>query len=81
MPKIGPLLSLQEFVGAYYGFYLSEEEDRLNFLPSRRFCPLSWQPLRFSSDSAFKQLTLAVVDEQHRFGVDQRTALRKKDKA
>ena len=31
-----------------------------------------------SSDVAFANLTLVVIDEQHRFGVDQRTALRRK---
>ncbi len=31
-----------------------------------------------SDDVAFKRLTLAVIDEQHRFGVGQRTALRAK---
>jgi ATP-dependent DNA helicase RecG len=31
-----------------------------------------------SGDVAFKDLTLVVVDEQHRFGVDQRAALREK---
>jgi ATP-dependent DNA helicase RecG len=32
----------------------------------------------FQEDVAFKQLGLAIVDEQHRFGVHQRLALRKK---
>ena len=31
-----------------------------------------------SEDIAFRSLTLVVIDEQHRFGVDQRTALRRK---
>jgi len=34
----------------------------------------------FSSDIHFKKLVLAVIDEQHRFGVNQRTALVKKGK-
>ncbi|MGI6229300.1 MAG: ATP-dependent DNA helicase RecG [Tractidigestivibacter sp.] len=34
-----------------------------------------------SDDIAFKELTLVVIDEQHRFGVDQRAALRRKGAA
>lgn len=35
----------------------------------------------FSADVEFKQLGLAVTDEQHRFGVEQRNALRRKGAA
>ena len=78
--KIGPLLSLAGITWALITGSTSEEERRqIELCLADGSLSIVFGTTALLSDSVvFKQLTLAVVDEQHRFGVDQRTALRKK---
>ena len=81
--KIGPLLSLAGITWALITGSTSEEErQQIELcLADGSLSAVFGTTALLSDRVVFKQLTLAVVDEQHRFGVDQRTALRKKDKA
>ena len=78
--KIGPLLSLAGITWALITGSTSEEErQQIEFCLANGSLSVVFGTTALLSDRVvFKQLTLAVVDEQHRFGVDQRTALRKK---
>ena len=78
--KIGPLLSLAGITWALITGSTSEEErQQIELCLADGSLSIVFGTTALLSDSVvFKQLTLAVVDEQHRFGVDQRTALRKK---
>ena len=78
--KIGPLLSLAGITWALITGSTSEEErQQIEFCLADGSLSVVFGTTALLSDRVvFKQLTLAVVDEQHRFGVDQRTALRKK---
>ncbi len=78
--KIGPLLSLAGITWALITGSTSEEErQQIELCLADGSLSVVFGTTALLSDRVvFKQLTLAVVDEQHRFGVDQRTALRKK---
>lgn len=78
--KIGPLLSLAGITWALITGSTSEEErQQIELCLADGSLSIVFGTTALLSDRVvFKQLTLAVVDEQHRFGVDQRTALRKK---
>ena len=78
--KIGPLLSLAGITWAIITGSTSEEErQQIELCLADGSLSVVFGTTALLSDRVvFKQLTLAVVDEQHRFGVDQRTALRKK---
>jgi len=78
--KIGPLLSRAGITWALITGSTSEEErQQIELCLADGSLSVVFGTTALLSDRVvFKQLTLAVVDEQHRFGVDQRTALRKK---
>ena len=78
--KIGPLLSLAGITWALITGSTSEEErQQIELCLADGSLSVVFGTTALLSDRVvFKQLTLTVVDEQHRFGVDQRTALRKK---
>ena len=78
--KIGPLLSLAGITWALITGSTSEEErQQIELCLADGSLSVVFGTTALLSDRVvFKQLTFAVVDEQHRFGVDQRTALRKK---
>ena len=78
--KIGPLLSLAGITWALITGSTSEEErQQIELCLADGSLSVVFGTTALLSDRVvFKQLTLAIVDEQHRFGVDQRTALRKK---
>ena len=78
--KIGPLLSLAGITWALITGSTSEEErQQIELCLADGSLSVVFGTTALLSDRVvFKQLTLSVVDEQHRFGVDQRTALRKK---
>lgn len=78
--KIGPLLSLAGITWALITGSTSEEErQQIELCLADGSLSVVFGTTALLSDRVvFKQITLAVVDEQHRFGVDQRTALRKK---
>ncbi|MBF0911438.1 MAG: ATP-dependent DNA helicase RecG [Atopobiaceae bacterium] len=78
--KIGPLLNLAGITWALIIGSTPEEERKLieSALADGSISVVFGTTALLSDRVVFKHLTLAVVDEQHRFGVDQRTALRKK---
>ena len=78
--KIGPLLDKAGITWALLtGATPKAERGRmLEGLAAGAVCILFATQAALSDDVAFRRLTLVIIDEQHRFGVNQRTALREK---
>ena len=79
--KTGPLLSQAGMSWALLtGATPAAERERIHEqLESGELDVLFGTHAVLSDDVAFKHLSLVVIDEQHRFGVGQRNALRAKD--
>lgn len=78
--KLGPLLDAAGVPWALVtGATPADERARAAaLLSSGEPCALFGTTALLSDDLEFRRLSLAVIDEQHRFGVDQRAALRRK---
>ncbi len=81
--KVGPLL---DHAGVSWGLLTGslsagERTALLEELEGGRTCVLFGTHALIEEDVRFARLTLAIVDEQHRFGVAQRLALRRKGPA
>ena len=78
--KVGPLLDSADITWALLTGATSkaQRESILEGLAQGRTCVLFGTHAALSEDVRFNRLTLAVIDEQQRFGVNQRNALREK---
>jgi len=81
--KLGPLF---DSIGLKWGLLTgstvdAERETILQQLQSGEIKVLFGTHALLEPDVQFKQMTLAIVDEQHRFGVQQRKTLQKKGQA
>lgn len=81
--KLGPVL---EAAGISWALLLGstparERQDIYARLRTGELCCVFGTTALLSDAVQFKNLTLVVIDEQHRFGVDQRAALRAKGQA
>lgn len=78
--KLGPLLDAAGIRWALVtGATAPDERSRVSQgVADGTICVVFGTTAILSDDMAFNRLTLVVVDEQHRFGVDQRAALRRK---
>ncbi len=78
--KLGPLLDAAGISWVLVtGSTSSAERARAHEgIAAGQICVTFGTTAILSDDLAFSQLTLVVIDEQHRFGVDQRAALRRK---
>jgi ATP-dependent DNA helicase RecG len=78
--KLGPLLDTASISWALLtsSTRASVRRQTLDALASGSLCVLFGTHAIIEPDVVFRKLTLAVVDEQHRFGVEQRQALRAK---
>ena len=78
--KIGPLLDEAGIAWALVtgSTAAAEREDATARIAAGTLTVTFGTTALLSSDVAFKDLSLVVIDEQHRFGVDQRAALRRK---
>jgi ATP-dependent DNA helicase RecG len=81
--KVGPLLDQAGIDRALLtgSTKTKERREHLAGLASGRIPVVFGTHALLQSDVEFDRLTLAIVDEQHRFGVDQRLALRAKGAA
>ena len=78
--KVGPLLDSADITWALLtgATPKAQRESILEGLAQGRTCVLFGTHAALSEDVRFNRLTLAVIDEQQRFGVNQRNALREK---
>ena len=78
--KVGPLLDAADITWALLtgATPKAQRESILEGLAQGRTCVLFGTHAALSEDVRFSRLTLAVIDEQQRFGVNQRNALREK---
>ncbi len=78
--KLGPLLSSAGITWALVtgSTPADERADARERIAQGQCCVTFGTTAILSDDIAFAQLTMVVIDEQHRFGVDQRAALRRK---
>ncbi len=78
--KSGPLLERAGITWALLtgATSASEREDMLHRLASGELQVLFGTHAVLSDDVVFRELSLVIIDEQHRFGVNQRNALRAK---
>lgn len=78
--KVGPLLDAADITWALLtgATPKAQRESILADLAQGRVCVLFGTHAALSEDVRFNRLTLAVIDEQQRFGVNQRNALREK---
>lgn len=78
--KLGPLLDAAGITWALVtgSTPLAERAASRVGIASGKVCVTFGTTAILSDDIAFAHLTLVVIDEQHRFGVDQRAALRRK---
>lgn len=78
--KLGPILDKANITWALVtGATSAQERARIALgVAAGDVCVTFGTTAILSDDLAFKALTFVVVDEQHRFGVDQRAALRRK---
>lgn len=78
--KLGPLLDAAGISWALVtGSTSASERDRIALgVSSGEICVVFGTTAILSDDIDFRRLTLVVIDEQHRFGVNQRVALRTK---
>ncbi|WP_240307419.1 ATP-dependent DNA helicase RecG [Thermophilibacter mediterraneus] len=78
--KLGPVLDAARVSWALVTGATPTDERALTALACERgeLCVLFGTTALLSEDIAFSALSLVVIDEQHRFGVDQRAALRRK---
>lgn len=78
--KLGPLLDAAGITWAHLdgATPASERQAITEGVSSGSVCVVFGTTAILSEDLAFSQLSLVVIDEQHRFGVNQRVALRAK---
>ena len=78
--KLGPLLDRAGITWALItgSTPAAEREQLVAGIAPGRICATFGTPAILSADVAFAPLSLVVIDEQHRFGVNQRVALRAK---
>lgn len=78
--KIGPLLEASGVTWALVtgATPAAEREESVQRIATNETSVVFGTTALLSDDVSFSRLTLVVIDEQHRFGVDQRAALRRK---
>ena len=78
--RMGPVLDAAGITWALVvgSTTVRQRADVARGLAAGKVCVVFGTTALLSDDIAFRRLTLVVIDEQHRFGVDQRTVLRSK---